>query len=125
MNKKQVLLVDDHMLVLENLKALLELEEDFAVVGVAKDGAEAIEQAKKLSPDIIVMDFSLPKMDGIEATENIKKFQPGVKVIILSVYDEVDNAQRARKAGIIKWVSKNSPPRELVEAIRSTAKVAS
>ncbi|MDI6892148.1 MAG: response regulator transcription factor [Actinomycetota bacterium] len=116
--KMHVLIVDDHDAVRQALGMLLNLEKDIRVVGDAKDGEEAVERAEKLSPDVIVMDLALPRMDGLEAARIIKTNDPKVKIIVLSVHDEGANAKRAIEAGVERWISKNLSPDKLIEAIR-------
>lgn len=118
MLKTKVLIVDDHPAVCRSLKELLETEEGFAVIGTAKDGEEAVAQSRKLPPDLIIMDFALPKMDGIEASRIIKKANPEIKIVILSVYNNGKNIFRAREAGVSEWVTKNLPPDKFIQILR-------
>jgi len=116
--KIYVLVVDDNEAVRQALSVVLNLEKDIQVIGDAKDGEEAVEQAGELSPDVIVMDFYLPKMDGLEATKIIKTKDPKVKVVVFSVRDQGESTKRAIEAGVEKWISKSSPPDVLIETIR-------
>lgn len=122
MPKTHVLLVDDHRAVLEALEMLFETEEDIEVVGAATGGMQAIEKAKALKPDLVIMDYAMSGIDGIQAAEEIKKVSPQAQVIMLSVYDEAGQATRARKAGVAKWISKNDPPDRLIRAVKEVAR---
>jgi PAS domain S-box-containing protein len=116
-----VLLVDDHEVVRQGLVTLLKGEADLSVVGEAINGAEAIEMAERLKPDVVLMDVTMPVMDGVEATRRIRRSQPGVRVIGLSVLDEGDAGRRMREAGASGLVSKYEPPERLLRMIRGVA----
>jgi len=119
MSKIRVLLADDHALVREGIVALLRLYDDIEVVGEASDGIEAIERVRKVRPDIILMDISMPKLGGFEATVEIRKTCPDVKVIILSQYDDREYISRFLKAGVSGYLLKKAVGSELVNAIRT------
>jgi two-component system, NarL family, response regulator NreC len=119
MAKTRILIVDDHDVVRSGLNVLLRSAPDFAVVGEAADGEEALKQAAKLKPDIVIMDISMPKLDGIEATRLIKERQPEVKVIILSVHEDEEYAYQILKAGASGYLLKNAGRKEIFEAVRS------
>lgn len=121
MEKIYVLVVDDNEAVRQALSVVLNLEKDIQVIGDAKDGEEAVEQASELSPDVIVMDFYLPKIDGLEATKIIKTKDPKVKVVVFSVRGQGESTKRAIEAGVEKWISKSSSPDVLIDAIREMA----
>ena len=87
MSKTKVLLVDDHTIVRQGIKALLDTQEGIEVVGEAEDGREAIEKAKQMAPNVIVIDITMPNLNGIEATLQIKKINPKIKVLVLTVHD--------------------------------------
>ncbi len=116
--RTNVLIVDDHAAVREALRVLLGLEKDIFVVGDAKNGEEAITETERLSPDVIVMDYLLPDKNGLETTKIIKEKNPGVKVIVLSIINENEKAEQAKKAGVERWISKGQSPKILIEAIR-------
>ncbi len=115
----RILLVDDQALLCEVLKTWLEVEEDFEVLGVAHDGEEAIVQADKLKPDIILMDIDMPKMNGIEATKVISERFPKAKVIFLSAHDDDMYLGKSLRAGAKGYLLKNTTAEELASKIRS------
>jgi DNA-binding NarL/FixJ family response regulator len=112
-----VLLADDHRMVAEGLKSLLAPE--FELVGVVEDGRTMIEAAKKLHPDVIVADITMPHLNGLDALGPLKKDNPHVKVVFLTMHQEVAYARRAIKAGAAGYVLKHSAPAELVAAIHA------
>ena len=114
-----ILLVDDHPLVRRGLTSLLESEPDFTVVGEAGDGEEAIAKVKALSPDVVVMDITMPGLSGIEATERILAEARGTRVVTLSMHAEKPFVDDMLKAGASGFVMKDSAPEELVQAIRA------
>ena len=113
-----VLLADDHMLIREGLKTLLKAESDIEVVGEAATGRQAVELTRKLRPDVVVMDISMPQMNGLEATRQIRKAFPGVKVIMLSASNDDMYVKRAKDIGASGYLIKQSTARHLSEAIR-------
>ncbi|MGK7947689.1 MAG: response regulator [Xenococcaceae cyanobacterium] len=115
----RILLVDDQALLCEVLKTWLEVEEDFEVLGVAHDGEEAIVQADRLKPDIILMDIDMPKMNGIEATKLISERFPKAKVIFLSAHDDDMYLGKSLRAGAKGYLLKNTTAEELASKIRS------
>ena len=117
MSRTRVLLADDHRMVAEGLKNLLTPE--FELVGVVEDGRALVEAARKLRPDVIVADITMPRLNGIEALAELKKDDPGVKLVFLTMHRQVAYARRALKAGASGFVLKHSAPRELVLAIRA------
>jgi DNA-binding NarL/FixJ family response regulator len=119
MDKIKVLLVDDHAIMRDGIRALLGLHDDIEIIGEASEGQEAIEKMRDLSPDVIVMDVAMPGMDGLEATRRIKKQLPKVKVIILTQYDNKEYILSAIKAGAAGYVPKRALGSELVSAIRA------
>ncbi|MFH1169665.1 MAG: response regulator transcription factor [Chloroflexota bacterium] len=118
-NKIKILVVDDHAIMRDGIRALLDLQNDIQVVGEASDGLEAIEKVRELAPDIVVMDIAMPGMDGLEATRRIKKKDPAVKVLILTQYDNKEYILSAIKAGVSGYVPKKALGTELVSAIRT------
>jgi two-component system, chemotaxis family, CheB/CheR fusion protein len=115
----RLLVVDDHAIVRRGLVTLLSSEENIDVVGEASDGAEAVDLARFLRPDVIVMDVSMPKMDGVEATHRIRSEFPGTRIIGLSMYSEGEMAAAMRNAGAVAFVTKGGPPEALVSAIHA------
>ena len=119
MNSTTILLADDHVLVRQGTRELLEHENDLLVVGEAGDGEEAVELAVSLHPDVVIMDIAMPKMSGIEATRKIKSMQPDTAVLILSAYDDDQYIFALLEAGAAGYLLKDVPAQELVEAIRA------
>ncbi|HAW60140.1 MAG TPA: DNA-binding response regulator [Actinobacteria bacterium] len=118
MEKIRVLIADDHTLVREGLRAILELAGDVEVVGEAKDGEEAVQKTRELTPDIVLMDIKMPNMDGLEATRLIKKELPQVNVVMLTMYADDEYAREAIKGGATGYVLKNTPRNTLLEILR-------
>lgn len=118
MNRITVLLVEDHLIVREGLRALLELEADIEVVGEAGDGRKAVELIRKLKPDVIVMDIALPLLNGIEATRQILHELPGTKVLILSAHRDDAYVERIMAIGASGYLIKQTAAHYLTEAIR-------
>ena len=116
--RTRVLVVDDHALVRRGFATLLAGEPDLDVVGEAADGKLAIELARHLVPDVILMDVSMPVLNGIEATRIIHAEFPAVRIIGLSVFDDPDQPDAMRAAGAVAYVRKNDPPETLLAAIR-------
>ncbi len=119
MDKITILLADDHVLVREGTRELLEHEKDMTVVGEAGDGEEAIALAADLSPDVVIMDIAMPKLNGIEATKRIKDIHPDSAVLILSAYDDDQYVFALLEAGAAGYLLKDVPSHELVDAIRA------
>jgi CheY-like chemotaxis protein len=115
----RVLLVDDHAMVRQGLRSILEGYEDIHIAGEAGNGVEAIEFARSLSPDVIVMDVNMPSMDGIDATRAIKQANPGPLVIGLSVRNDRETERAMRAAGATGFLTKESAAEQLYEAIRT------
>ncbi len=120
-NKLRVLLADDHMIVREGLKALINAQPDMKVVGEAQNGREALECAADLSPDVVVMDISMPVMNGVEATERLRTQSPQTKVIALTIYEDTGYLRQLLKAGASGYVLKRAVVEELVQAVRTCA----
>jgi DNA-binding NarL/FixJ family response regulator len=119
MNKIKVLLVDDHAIMRDGIRAILSLHDDIDLVGEASEGQEAIEKTRELSPDVVIMDVAMPDMDGIEATRRIRKESPNVKIIMLTQYDNKEYVLSAIKAGAAGYVPKRALGSELVSAVRA------
>lgn len=118
MNLIRVLLVDDHALFRKGLAGLLEKKKDFKVVGEAQDGAEAVEKAQQLKPDVVLMDISMPGMDGIAATQKIRRDVPSSKIVMLTILEEDKKLFDAIKAGAHGYLIKNVSPHTLFETLR-------
>jgi DNA-binding NarL/FixJ family response regulator len=118
----KILLVDDHPLFREGIRALLSAESDIEVVGEAADGKQAIEFAQKLSPDIIVMDLVMPGMNGMQAAQQLHDTCPDIKVLILSMYDDDEYIRQILKAGASGYVLKRAASDDLLRAIREVEK---
>lgn len=117
-----VVLVDDHKLVRDGVRTILERSSDFKVVGEAENGADAVQLCRKSPPDIVLMDIGLPGMNGIEATTELVRHVPGVKVIILSMYDDENSVVSAIRSGARAFVLKKASSTELLDAIRTVAR---
>jgi len=115
----KVLLVDDHTVLRDGLRFLLEAEGDIQVIGTAANGQEAVDQATIRCPDVVMMDISMPVMNGIEATKRICALCENTKVVILSMYHTNDYIQRALDAGAAGYLLKDSAGTDLVAAIRA------
>jgi len=121
MKTTSILIVDDHEVVRSGLAAIFGFQKDFAVVGAAENGAEAIRLAKRLKPDVIVMDLVMPDTDGVVATREILGENPLVKILILTTYATSIDLKRAIDAGAVGAISKDMPNKELIAAIRTVA----
>jgi len=117
MTKPRVLLADDHRMVAEGLKGLL--VEEFELVGIVEDGRALVAAARKLRPDVIVADISMPQMNGIDALAHLKRDNPAVRVVFLTMHRDAAYARRALEAGASGFVLKHSAPAELVLALRA------
>jgi len=114
-----VLLVDDHAILLDGLRFLLEAQGDIRVIGTASNGQEGVEQAILHCPDVVVMDISMPVMNGIDATKLISQKCRNTKVAILSMHHTTEFLQRSLEAGALGYVLKDAAGTELVSAIRA------
>ncbi len=119
MSKIRILLVDDHAVLRDGVRAMLETHDDIEIVGEASEGKEAIEKTKELSPDVVVMDIAMAGMDGLEATRRITKKHPAVKVLVLTQHDNREYIISAIKAGAAGYVPKRALGADLVSAIRT------
>ncbi len=118
----RVLLVDDHTILRQGLRRLFESEKGFDVVGEARDGREAVERAKEIGADVIVMDLAMPALNGLDATRRILKARPDAKVLVLSMYLDDDYVTQALEAGVSGYIMKDAPSNELVAAVRTVSK---
>ncbi len=117
--KQRVLLVEDHTLLREGLRSLLGADPQFEVVGEAGDGLEAIAQARRLEPDLVIMDLSMPRMNGLEALREITRQHPKVKAIALTMHNTEEHLRDALRAGAAGYVLKTVSHTELLSAVRS------
>lgn len=119
MDKIKILIADDHAVVREGTRRILEQEEDLEVVAEAGDGEEAVRQATRLKPDVAIIDVAMPKLDGIEATKQIKSACPAITVLILSAYDDDQFVFSLLEAGAAGYLLKSVRGSELVDAVRA------
>lgn len=117
--KIKVLLVDDHQMMREGLRKIIEEEGDITIIAEAASGEEAIELTRKHSPDVIVMDVNMPGMNGIEATRKILSSIPDVRIIGLSLHDSKDVATAMKSAGASAYLSKTEATQDLCDTIRN------
>jgi DNA-binding NarL/FixJ family response regulator len=122
MQPLRLLLVDDHALFREGLISLLSYQDDFAVVGEAEDAESALDQARTLQPDIVLMDIELPGEDGVTITQRLKLAMPAITVVMLTVHDDSETLFEAIKAGAQGYLVKNVRSRELLEQLRGLAR---
>lgn len=118
MGKIRIVLADDQALILDGIQVLLETEEDFEVVGVARDGAEAFELAVTLKPDIVLLDIRMPHMDGVESMRRIKKAEPDMIVLLLTTFDDQSYIQDAFRYGANGYLLKDISRQKLIRTIR-------
>lgn len=114
----KVLLADDHAVVRDGLALVLQAQPDIRVIGRAADGRAAVQQALQQSPDVVVMDISMPDLNGIEATEAIRDRCPDIEVLILSMHSSAEHVFRALRAGAIGYLLKESAGAEVIDAVR-------
>ncbi len=119
--KIRLLLVDDHMVVRTGLRMLLEGSTDLEIIGEASTAKEALKAAKKLSPNVILMDIGLPDMSGIDATREIKKQSPDIAIVALTIHEDAEYFFKMLDAGASGYVPKRAAPEELLTAIREAA----
>lgn len=115
----KILIADDHSIFRESLKVLLETVPSFKVVGLAGNGSEAIEEAERVNPDVVLMDLSMPMMDGMDATRKILQKSPRAKVIILSVLDREEFISQMLEAGVSGYLTKDINAMDLFSAVNS------
>lgn len=118
MNQITVLLVEDHTVVREGFRRMLELKPDLKVVGEAQDGRQGVAMTQKLRPDVVLMDIAMPLLNGLEATRQLTKALPGVRVLILSAHNDEAYLQSAVEAGAVGFLLKQTSAHEVCEAIR-------
>jgi two-component system, NarL family, response regulator DegU len=118
MNKINIVLADDHVLVRNGIKAMLESDNQIEVIGEANNGVEALETSKALKPDILVLDIRMPEMNGLEAAAQLKDFSPGTKAVILSMHDSEEYVLQALDAGAYGYVLKDTDRAEFLKALK-------
>jgi CheY-like chemotaxis protein len=114
----RVLLVDDHRMLREGIIGLLENQPDIEVVGEAGDGETAIDLARRLHPDVILMDVTMPRMGGIEATRRIATEMPDIRIVGLSMHEDEEMGRAMRRAGAVEYLPKDGPSQRLIRVIR-------
>jgi len=119
MSKTKILIVDDHLVVIEGIRSALKAYPEFEVVGEAVDGLESIKFVKSLVPDIVIMDISMPNLNGIEATKKIKEFNPEISIVIYSMYANKEYVVDLFKAGVSGYVLKDDPLSDLIFALQA------
>jgi DNA-binding NarL/FixJ family response regulator len=122
MKRITVLLAEDHMIVREGFRKMLELENDFEVVGEAQEGRQAVALAKKLCPAVILMDIAMPRLNGLEATRQVLKALPATKVVILSAHSDDAYVKNATESGAVGFLLKQTSAHEVCQAIREVQK---
>lgn len=122
MQKIRVILADDHTVVRQGLRALLVAEGDIEIVGEAENGRQAVQVARKLMPDVAVIDIAMPQLNGLEATRQITRMVPSTKVLILSSYSDDEYVQQLTEAGAAGYLIKQTAANELLKAIREAHK---
>ena len=115
----RVLLVDDHAVVREGLRAFLELQDGIEVVGEAGDGAEGVAAVERLRPDVVLMDLVMPRLDGVGAMRELRRRLPGARVIVLTSFTDEEKLLPALQAGAAGYLLKNAEPAELARAVRA------
>jgi DNA-binding NarL/FixJ family response regulator len=118
----RVLLADDHDILRDGLRALLEMAPDVAVAGEARTGRDAVAEAERLRPDVVLMDISMPELDGVEATRRILQQVPGVRVLFLTMHESEDYFFRALRAGAAGYIIKRTAAADLLAAVRAVAR---
>jgi len=115
----QVLLVDDHAIVRAGLRMLLNTAGDMLVIGEAENGEQAVQEAKRLRPDVVVLDLAMPRLNGMEAARRLAQAAPNAKVLILSSYNDAQHLRQAVEAGVAGYLIKESAADDLLEAVRA------
>jgi NarL family two-component system response regulator LiaR len=119
MSPIKIILADDHTMFREGLRAIINGESDMAVVGEARDGFEVLEKVNELTPDVVLMDINMPRLDGIKATRHLSAQHPQARVIILTMYGQDQYVFESIRAGAWSYILKDAPARRLIETIRA------
>jgi len=122
MEKIRILMADDHPVVRAGIRGMLETQPDFEVIAEAENGWEALDQTSKHTPDVVLLDLRMPKMDGVEAIGKIKENHPDIHILVLTTYDTDADIVRAVEAGATGYLLKDAPRDELFRAVRATAR---
>ena len=122
MEKIKLLIVDDLDHVRQGLTTLLPLSEDLEIIGEAANGFEAIGMALGLNPDVVLMDYEMPKLDGIEATKIVKNHNPDIQIVMISIHDTLELKSKAIEVGAAAYENKATPVDELMDKIRTVIK---
>lgn len=117
----RILVVDDHPIVRQGLKTILEGHSDWQVVGEASDGAEAIEKAKDLTPDVMVLDVTMPRMNGLEACRMLRRLSPDLEILFVTQHDSPQMMREALEAGARGYVVKSNAARDLLAAVEAVS----
>ncbi len=118
-NPIRILIVDDHAIVREGLRSFIQIKPDMEVVGEAGDGIEALEKARTLRPDVILLDIVMPRLDGIETIKQLKQQRCAARILVITSFAEDEQVFPAIKAGALGYLLKDSKPQELIQAIRN------
>jgi len=118
----RIVIVDDHAIVRQGVRFLLEQQPDMQVIGESKDGAQGVALVSRLVPDVVLLDLLMPKMDGVTAVREMKRLAPTTQVIVLTSYYKDEQIFNAIKAGALSYLLKDVKPEELVEAVRAAAR---
>ena len=118
----RVLLADDHTILRDGIRALLEKEADMQVIGEAEDGFAAVKLATQLEPDVVVLDIAMPRLNGLEATRQIRRSLPRTRVLVLTMHDDEEYIRQVLAAGALGYVLKDAAARDLLGAIRAVAR---
>jgi len=116
-----ILLADDHAVMRQGLRALLEAETDFSVVGEAADGLEALKQVERLGPEVLVIDLKMPGLNGLEVVRQVRQRHLATRVVILSMYDDEPHVLEALRHGAVAYVVKGATAADLITAVREAA----
>ena len=121
MTSIRLLIVDDHPIVRDGLRGVFDGEPGFVVAGEAADGAQALERAAEVGPDVVLMDLRMPTMGGVEAIRRLRADQPAVRVLVLTTYDTESDVLPAIEAGATGYLLKDAPREDLIRAVRAAA----